>query len=402
MKERKENLVKKFKSREYKEIKIDELVKYSNNSRTHSDEQIDEIKNSIKEFGFTNPILIDEKNTIIAGHARLEAAKELGMKEVPTILVDGLNNEQRAALVIADNKLALNAGWDFDILKIELSFLKDEGFDLALTGFHQDELDVMFAPELQEGLCDEDEVPEAPDEPITKLGDIIILGNHRLMCGDSTMIDSVEKLMNGEKVDMVFTDPPYGVKYQSNMRTKSSQFEVLANDDGILDIAAVVYSFLKDNSAAFIWTSHAVYPQWRKQFSENYKNTIIWYKAAGGMGDLAGNYATDYEMAIFCVKGKVNFKNGRGMAVWKIEKDPNVEYQHPTQKPVALAQKAIEDLTTNKNIILDIFGGSGSTLIACEKTNRKCYMMELSPKYCDVIVARWEKFAGKRAIYEKV
>jgi DNA modification methylase len=381
----------------FKWILLSALKPFPRNSRTHSDSQIQQIVQSINEYGFTNPILVDENNTIIAGHGRLLAANKIGLTEVPCIVLADLTAKQKQAYIIADNKLALNAGWDVATLIEELDDLKSQGFDLDLTGFSPDEINDLTPQVISVGLIDDDEIPNSV-QTIVKLGDIWLLGNHRLMCGDSTIIDDVEKLMNGEKADMVFTDPPYGVEYQSNRRTKSSQFEILKNDDVILDVAPNIFLILNENSSAFIWTSHTVYPQWRSQFNEYYKNTIIWYKGCGGMGDLSGNYATDYEMAIFCVKGKIKFNDSRGMAVWDIKKDSNSSYEHPTQKPVALGDKAITELTKNGGLVADIFGGSGSTLIACEKTNRKCFMMELSPAYCDVIIARWEKFTGKKAI----
>ena len=208
------------------------------------------------------------------------------------------------------------------------------------------------------------------------------------------MIDDVDKLMDGEKADMVFTDPPYGVEYRSNM---SKRFEQIKNDDTILEIAPVIWQFLADDSAAFVWTSHHVYPVWRQQFDAFYKQTIIWAKGGGGMGDLQGQYALDYEMALFCVKGSPRFEGKRGMAVWDIGKDSASGYVHPTQKPVALAERALGDFTKAKNNVLDLFGGSGSTLIACERQNRRCRMMELEPAYCDVIIKRWEDFTGQTA-----
>tara|TARA_B100000212_G_scaffold341019_1_gene323057 strand:+ start:60 stop:851 length:792 start_codon:yes stop_codon:yes gene_type:complete len=238
-------------------------------------------------------------------------------------------------------------------------------------------------------------IPETPKNPNTKKGDLYILGKHKLLCGDSTNIEQISKLMKGEKANMVFTDPPYGVKYNSGWQQK---FGEIKNDNKILNIASIIYKILAENSAAFIWTSHHVYPIWRKQFNTYYKQTIIWRKAGGGMGDLKGQYALDYEMALFCVKGSPQFQGKRGMAVWDINKDAPAAYIHPTQKPVTLAEKAIKDFTKIDDIILDLFGGSGSTLIAAEYTKRRSYLMELDPKYCDVIVKRWENFTGNKAI----
>jgi DNA modification methylase len=217
------------------------------------------------------------------------------------------------------------------------------------------------------------------------------------MCGDSTSVDAVGALMAGEKADMVFTDPPYGVSFQSNM---SKRFDVLTNDDKILDVAPVIWGIMGEDTAAFVWTSHHVYPEWRAQFSEFYKQTIIWHKGGGGMGDLSGQYALDYEIALFCTKGSPKFRGKRGMAVWEVSKDSASNYVHPTQKPVALAETAIADFSDNDDTVLDLFGGSGSTLIACEKTGRVARLMELDPRYVDVIVKRWQDYTGKKATRE--
>jgi len=233
-----------------------------------------------------------------------------------------------------------------------------------------------------------------PAQPITVPGDLYELNKHRLHCADSTDSDAVAKLMQGKLADMVFTDPPYGVSFQSNMSQggTASRFEGLENDDTILAVAPIVGLFLKDNAAAFIWTSHQVYPQWREQFDEFYKQTVIWHKPGGGIGDLAGSYALDYEMALFCVKGRPLLRGHRGAAVWAIGKDAPGVYQHPTQKPVELSERAIADFTDAQALVLDLFLGSGSTLIGCEKTGRTCYGQEVGPTYCDVIVRRWVKY----------
>ena len=376
-------------------VSIEKLIPYARNARTHDEAQVSQIAASIKEFGFNNPILISDDYSIIAGHGRLAAARKLGLAEVPVIKLSHLSDTQRKAYVLADNRLALNAGWDNDLLKLELIELKAGDVDLEMLGFSVEELDgLLNALEPTEGLTDEDAVPEPPPEPITKPGDIWILGKHRLMCGDSTSVDAVDKLMQGQKADMVFTDPPYGVSFQSNM---SKRFDVLANDDKILDVAPVVWEFMGDDTAAFIWTSHHVYPEWRAQFSAFYKQTIIWHKGGGGMGDLSGQYALDYEIALFCTKGNPKFRGKRGMAVWQVSKDGASNYVHPTQKPIALAENAIYDFSGQNDKVMDLFGGSGSTLVACEKTGRACRTMELDPKYCDVIVKRWEEFTGKKA-----
>lgn len=378
------------------EVAVDKLIPYAKNSRTHSPEQVAQIAASIKEFGFRNPILVDGIG-IIAGHGRLMAAQKLGLDQVPTIDCSDMTESQKKAYIIADNKLALNAGWDNAMLTIEMQELEDEGFDLSLLGFDDKELNALLQPEIVEGLTDEDAVPDVPEEPKTKLGDIYILGNHRLMCGDSTSIDAVDKLMDGKKADMVFTDPPYGVSYQSNMRTQSEKFDVIKNDDVILDIVPIIEIFSK--GWVFIWTTWKVLDKWL----ENTKglgfpsNMVIWFKGGGGIGDLKKTFSTDYETALVWNRG-AELCGKRIGSVWKVGKDGASDYVHPTQKPVALAEEALDKTTKPNHIVMDLFGGSGSTMIAAEKIGRKARLMELDPKYCDVIVKRWEDFTGKQAI----
>jgi len=375
-----------------------DLLPYAMNSRTHSDDQVAQIAASIKEFGFTNPILIDDAAGIIAGHGRLMAAKRLNLTEVPTITLEGLTEAQKKAYVIADNKLALNAGWDTEALTAELKRLQELDFNLDLIGFDSDELAQLLEPEQVEGLTDEDDVPDVPETPVTVEGDIWVLGNHRIMCGDSTSIDAVDNLMDGARADMVFTDPPYGVAYQSNMRTKTQKFDVLKNDDVILDIAPVIEA--ASTGWVFVWTSWKVLTLWIEQFASlGYPtNQIIWFKGGGGIGDLKKTFSSDYETALVWNRG-AELTGKRIGSVWKVGKDSASEYAHPTQKPVALAEEAIDKTTRVGYKILDLFGGSGSTLIACEKTNRNCYMMELDPKYCDVIIKRWQDYTGKKAVH---
>jgi len=384
---------------EYKKKSTKDLIPYARNSRTHSDEQVTQIASSIKEFGFTNPVLIDGQGGIIAGHGRVMAAKKLGIEEVPCIELSHLTDAQRRAYVIADNKLALNAGWDDEMLRVEFQELQDLGFDVELTGFSMDEINALTVEEV-EGLTDEDAVPEAPETPVSVLGDVWLLGNHRLMCGDSTSIDAVEILLNGNRAQMVHTDPPYGVSYQSNMRTKSDKFDVLKNDDVFLDIAPVIDAV--SDGWVFVWTSWKVLPQWFEQFkSFGYpSNQVIWFKGGGGIGDLKKTFSSDYETALVWHRG-AELTGKRIGSVWKVGKDGAADYLHPTQKPVALAEEAIDKTTKTGYRVLDLFGGSGSTLIACEKTCRNAFLMELDEKYVDVIIKRWQDFTGKQAIHEE-
>lgn len=376
---------------------VADLIPYARNSRTHDKDQVSQIVASIKEFGFTNPVLIDDEGLIIAGHGRVQAAQKLNLKTVPTICLDYLTEAQKKAYVIADNRLALNAGWDFDMLKVELNDLNDLDFDVSLLGFEDKEInDILADP--TEGLVDEDSTPDLVEDPITVEGDIWLLGNHRLMCGDSTSIDAVDKLMDGNKADMVFTDPPYGVNYQSNMRTKSEKFDVIKNDDSFLDIVPIIE--IASNGWVFIWTTWKVIDAWIEKTKGLgfMTNMIIWFKGGGGIGDLKKTFSTDYEVALVWNRGK-ELKGKRIGSVWSINKDSSSSYLHPTQKPVALAEEAIDKTTNNADIVLDLFGGSGSTLIAAEKSARKCYLMELDPKYCDVIIQRWQEFTGQNAVH---
>jgi len=352
----------------------------------------------MREFGFTNPILIDDEGSIIAGHGRVLAARKLGMDEVPSITLSGLTKAQRKAYVIADNQLALNAGWNLDILKVEIEALTELEFDRDLLGFDDDFLSGLL-DDVTAGLTDEDSVPDAPETPITVLGDIWILGNHRLMCGDSTSIDAVDRLMDGQKADMVFTDPPYGVSYQSNRRTKSEQFAVLKNDDRILDIAPIIEAF--SSGWIFVWTSWKIQNKWVDMMvGFGYpSNMVVWHKPGGGIGDLKKTFSSNYEVALVWHRG-AELCGKRVGSVWTINKDASATYKHPTQKPVALGEEALDKTTRAGDMVLDLFGGSGSTLIACEKTARDCRMMELDPKYCDVIINRWQDFTGKKAIHE--
>lgn len=384
---------------DYKTASVSSLIPYARNSRTHSDEQVGKIAASIKEFGFLNPVIIDGENGIIAGHGRILAAQKLALSTVPVIEASHLTDAQRRAYIIADNRLALDAGWDEEMLAVEFADLDALDFDLSLTGFTLDEIAEITADEIEEGLTDEDSVPELADDPVTVLGDVWLLGNHRLMCGDSTSIDSAMRLLQDKPADMVNTDPPYGISYQSNGRTKSEKFAVLKNDDVFLDIAPVIHACSK--GWVFVWTSWKVLREWLDQFdSFGYPtNQVIWSKGGGAMGDLKGAFASDYETAPVWNRG-AELTGKRIGSVWKVGKDGAQTYVHPTQKPVALAEEAIDKTTRKGAVVLDLFGGSGSTLIACEKTGRHARLMELDEKYCDVIVKRWQEFTGREAVLE--
>ncbi len=376
------------------ERKVEDLIPYVNNSRTHSDQQVAQIAASIKEFGWTNPILVDGDKGIIAGHGRLMAARKLGHTKVPTIELKHLTSAQRKAYVIADNQLALNAGWDTALLTIELQELKELDFDLDLLGFDPKELDKLLEPEQVEGLTDEDTVPGVPDEPKTKLGDIYQLGNHRLMCGDSTSIDAIEKLMDGQKADMVFTDPPYGVDYKGISNDNRGGLEEL-----LRGAFGNYFATSKSGAACYVFHSDKCADIFHQVFREffHFSSMIIWAKNSLTLSRT--DYQSQHEPCLYgwMKDGKHSFFGDRKqVSVWKFEKE-RVE-GHTTPKPVALIERALQNSSKGGDIVSDFFGGSGSTMIACEKLGRSSRLMELDPKYCDVIVKRWEDFTGKKAV----
>ena len=385
--------------------KVAELVPYVNNSRTHSDEQVAQIAASIKEFGWTNPILVDGENGIIAGHGRLMAARKLGHAEVPTIELKDLTEAQKKAYVIADNKLALNAGWDNDVLKIELKNLQELGFDLDLLGFDAKELDALLEPEQIEGLTDEDNAPPIPIEPKTKQGDIYQLGKHRLMCGDSCSVTDMEKLCDGQLVDMWLTDPPYNVAYEG--KTKDAlkiKNDEMADDDfrQFLRNAYVTADLvMKPGAVFYIWHADLEGYNFRGAAQDagwKVRQCLIWKKSTMVMG--RQDYHWKHEPCLYGWKdgaGHLWAADRKQTTILEFEK-PSRNGEHPTMKPVALFEYQMLNNTKGGDIVLDSFGGSGTTLIAAEKNNRVARLMELDPKYCDVIVKRWEDFTGKKAV----
>ena len=364
-------------------IALETLIPYARNSRTHSDAQVAQIAASIREFGFTNPILIDAEGGIIAGHGRTMAARKLGLDEVPCIRLRNLTDAQKKAYIIADNKLALNAGWDDEMLKVELTELKDLDFDLSLIGFDADELANLLEPEQVDGLTDEDDVPEAPETPVTVEGDVWILGNHRLMCGDSTSIDAVEKLMQGVYPDLIHTDPPYGMNAVSKSSVLKANYgtDILGDDNQ--DVAKDAFNLI-----------FGLYPEAKQiWWGANYYCSVlpdsecwlVWDKNNGQSDQ------TDCELAW------ANFRSVVRQFTQASEKKNRV---HPTQKPVSLMEWIIKRFNLSAKTIADYFGGSGSTLIAAEKHGIDAYIMEFDPKFCDVIILRWQDFTGKQAVHE--
>ena len=396
----------------YKTVPVAELIPYARNSRTHSPQQVDKIAASIREFGFLNPIIVDGQNGIVAGHGRVMAAQKLGLASLPVIEAAHLTEAQKRAYVIADNRLALDAGWDNDMLKIELQDLDAEGFDLSLTGFNPDEIG-NFLADPTEGLTDEDAVPEVPAVPVTVEGDVWVLGRHRLMCGDSTSIDAVERLMDGRKADMVFTDPPYNIGSENKgvaASVSKAHKDLMAADwDKDFQIEAPLncaLAVMAKDCAVYVCTSHHLAGRiwsWMKEWADLH-GYCVWSKPDPMPSLMKRHWTWDTELIPYATRGKhvFNAENGQhSPSTWRINKQQGAEKTgHPTQKPVAVPQHAIEKSSRNNQIVLDLFGGSGSTLIACEKTARDCRMMELDPKYCDVIIKRWQDFTGLEATLE--
>ena len=492
-------------------LPVTSLVPYAKNSRTHSDEQVSQVAASIKEFGFTNPILVDGDNVLIAGHGRLLAAQRLGLDEVPCIRLSHLTESQKRAYVIADNKLAMNAGWDDDLLMLEIGDLKDEGFDVSLTGFSEEELAGLVVQEISEGLTDEDAVPEAPKVPVTVEGDVWLLGRHRLMCGDSTSIDAVEKLMDGRKAALLHADPPYGMG-KENVGVANDNLYGDNLDAFQMEWWATFRTFLEDNASAYIWGNA---PElWRLWYlgglgsaeRVTIRNEIVWKKPGGfgiGSAEMRG-YPPQTERCLFFILGEQGFNNNadnywegwepirsyletemakcggpknwkaalgnymgghyftksqwclptkeayeklqafaKGDAFKKDYDDLKRDYDdlkrdyddlkrefyagrahfdnthenmtdvwefgrvtgedrhgHATPKPLAMMERVMRSSLPKDGICVEPFGGSGSTLMGAEKTSRICYTMELQPKYCDVIIKRWQDYTGKEAVHK--
>ena len=367
----------------HKYISIDKILINPNNPRLIKDDKFKKLCKSIQEFPEMlelRPIVVNKDMIVLGGNMRLKACQEIGLTEVPIIVAENLTEEQQREFLIKDN--VSGGEWDWDILanEWEVEQLEEWGLDVPIN----------LETELE--AVEDDFNEEPPEEPITILGDLYEIGEHRLLCGDSTDSDQVAKLMNGSKADMVFTDPPYGISYKSNWASKERErFNEIQNDDVILDILPSIILISKNNIHWYIWTSHQVYPIWREKFDEYYKSTIIWSKKSGAMGDLTGDYVVNYEMSLFCHYGRKTLNGKRESAVWELTRDSGIDYEHPTQKPIILAEKAINNSSKENDCIADLFLGSGSTMVASHQIKRKCYGMELDPKYCDVIVKRMIK-----------
>lgn len=386
-------------SRQNVELPITALKPYARNSRTHSANQIKQIAASMKEWGFTNPCLIDENGGIIAGHGRVLGAEKAGITSIPCVRLTGLSEAQKSALVIADNKLALNAGWDDEILKSEIGLLNDVGFDLTLLGFSDSELGIKV------GLVEEDEIPESAP-PRTVLGDVWQLGPHRVMCGDSTSVTAVDTLLAGKKPHLMVTDPPYGVEYDANWRNEADRANGKAygasavgkvENDSRADWSEAWALF--PGHIAYVWHAGNFAGTVQKSLEDNgfkVRAQIIWAKSNFAIG--RGDYHWKHEPCWYAVKGTGKWTGDRKQTtVWEIDKPQKSETGHSTQKPVECMRRPMLNNSDPGDSVYDPFLGSGTTIIAAESTGRVCYGMELNPAYVDIIVKRWEEFTGKTA-----
>ena len=390
---------------------LERLLPYAANARTHSESQVAQLAGSIVEFGFNVPVLVDERGVLIAGHGRLLAARHLGLAEVPVIRLDHLTDAQARAYRLADNQLALNAGWDDELLSAELARLQEEGFGLDLIGFSAEELDALMAPLDDEGdgqgdETGEDEVPEPPVDPVTRPGDLWILGRHRLLCGDSTVLADVEKVLGGAPANMCFTDSPYNVDYGAP--GKGGKGRRILNDalgggfrQFLYDVCVNILTVTK--GAVYMCMSSSELHTLQSAFLEaggHWSTFIIWAKNTFTLG--RSDYQRQYEPILYGWKegGGHYWCGARDQGdVWSINK-PARNDLHPTMKPVELVERAIGNSSRENEIILDPFGGSGTTLIACERMGRQARLLELDPKYVDVIVLRWQEQTGEAAILD--
>ena len=394
-------------SLQYKPLEM--LIPYARNARQHSDAQVAQIAASIREFGWAAPIIVDAQSNVIAGHGRLLAARKLGLAEVPVVSLDHLSDTQRRALILADNKIAENATWDEALLGVELAALSEAGFELGLTGFSQDEWERLIEGDLsdEKGLTDEDAVPEVSEHAVTKPGDIWILGDHKLLCGDATKADDFKALLGDELVDMTFTDPPYNVNYANTAKDKMrGKNRPIMNDNlgegfGSFLFDACDNILARTKGAVYIAMSSSELDTLQGAFRAaggKWSTFIIWAKNTFTLG--RADYQRQYEPILYGWRDGTDhyWCGARDQGdVWHINK-PQKNDLHPTMKPVELVERAVRNSSKTRDLVLDPFGGSGSTLIACEKSGRRARLIELDPKYVDVIVKRWEAFSGGKAV----
>jgi DNA modification methylase len=386
---------------------LDRLIPHARNARTHSETQIAQIAGSIAEFGFVNPVLVGDDGVLVAGHGRVLAARKLGLHEAPVIVLAHLTPTQRRALMIADNQIALNAGWNEEMLSAELASLKEEAFDLELLGFDDADLDRLLATPLEE-VQSADEAPEPPTEPISRLGDIWICGQHRVLCGDATVLSDVEKLLAGELADMAFTDPPYNVNYANSAKDKLRGKDrpilndALGDDFGTFLYDACVNLLTVTKGAVYVCMSSSELDALQKAFRAaggKWSTFVIWAKNTFTLG--RADYQRQYEPILYGWKDGADhyWCGARDQGdVWFFDK-PAKNDLHPTMKPIALVERAIRNSSKSRDIVLDLFGGSGTTMIAAERTERRARLVELDPKYVDVIVQRWQEATGGNALH---
>lgn len=389
---------------------IGDLLPYARNSRTHSDAQVAQIAASIREFGWTNPILVDTDGTIIAGHGRVMAARKLGEQQVPVITLGHMTDAQRRAYVIADNQLAMNAGWDAEMLKVEIAELADADFDLSLLGFDDKVLAGLTAEET-DGLTDPDEVPEVPVNPVSVLGDVWVLGNHRITCGSSTEADVVARLLGSVKPHLMVTDPPYGVEYDANWRNEATRGsgkkiggravgKVLNDDQSDWRDAWAMFP----GDVAYVWHAGLYAGSVADSLAAcgfKLRSQIIWAKSNFAIG--RGDYHWHHEPCWYAVRDKsVGHYSGdrKQTTLWKIDKPQKSETGHSTQKPIECMKRPIENNSSPGQAIYEPFSGSGTTIIAGEMTGRHIYAIELNPAYVDVAIKRWQDFTGQQAMLE--
>lgn len=414
--------------------KVSELLPYARNARTHSDTQVSQLAASIKEFGFNNPVAIDADGMILCGHGRVMAAQKLGLTEVPTVCLSHLSDTQKKAYILADNKLALNAGWDNDMLKVELEDLKFSNFDLDLVGFSTEELDEIMNQDEEPEVEDDDYTVAVPQEPKAKLGEVYILGKHRLMCGDSTSIQDVEKLMGGGEyqADLLLTDPPYNVDYEGGtdkkLKIKNDNMEDQAFRQFLIDVYKAADHVMKPGAPFYIWHADSEGANFRgaaKDMGWQIRECLIWVKNSLVLGRQdyqwrhepclygwkagAAHYFTDSRAESTVIEDQVNVDKlskdelktlckkllDPGIETTVIrEKKPSINDVHPTMKPVKLFGRLVKNSSKRNDIVLDLFGGSGTTIVACEQLNRRAYLMELDPAYVDVIIDRYQKLTN--------
>ena len=398
---------KKWPSDKVEKVHIDKLIPYARNARTHSEEQVAQIAASINEWGWTTPVLVDEAGEIIAGHGRVMAARKLGIEQIPTMTATGWTDAQKKAYVLADNQLPQNAGWDMDLLKVEVMDLDGDGFDLSLMGFGDDFMADLLA-EPTEGLTDEDAVPDVPENPVTVEGDVWLLGDHRLMCGDSTSIDALEALCGEHRADMWLTDPPYNVAYEG--KTKDAlkiQNDEMDNDSFrqfLRDAYSAADAVMKAGAVFYIWHADSEGYNFRGAAFDigwQVRQCLIWEKQTMVMG--RQDYHWKHEPCLYGWKdgaGHLWATDRKQTTILKFDR-PSANKEHPTMKPVELFEYQMLNNTKGGDIVLDSFGGSGTTMIAAEKNGRHARLMELDPKYCDVIIKRWCDFTGKDAILDR-